>query len=152
MTQASPTIDDFLHRFEGAEPAPGEVAAGEQVQRWVQAHPEAAVRLVTAAQAAQAELESLKHEWVRQERARRMGVPAMPSQEELRRQSQAWDKLLGTSGRRRERAASGEESGVPAQGPRALTFEDLGARFVHAHVGKLWLGLAVVAAVVVAVR
>ena len=155
MAQASPTLDEFLHRFEGAESAPGDAAAGEKVQRWVQAHPEAAVRLVSAAQAAQAaqaELESLKHEWVRQERARRMGLPAVPSEEELRRQSQAWDRLLGTSGRRRDRGTAGGTAAASAPGARGLTFEDLGARFVHAHVGKLWLGLAVVAAIVIALR
>lgn len=153
MSESASTLDEFLHRFDAGEPTPGDAQAREQVQRWVQAHPEGALRLVSAARSAQAELDAARRELTRQERARRMGLKAAPSQEELRRQSQAWDKLLGTSGGRSARA--GARGAEPSSGPapaRGLTFEDLGARFVHAHVGKLWLGLAVVAAVVVAWR
>lgn len=153
MPDTATTLDAFLHRFEGEGPAALDLATRERVQQWLQAHPDAALRLVSAAQSAQLELEAARRELTRQERARRMGLQAAPSQEELRRQSQAWDKLLGTSGGRRARsAARGAQSPSGPAPARGLTFEDLGARFVHAHVGKLWLGLAVVAAVVVAWR
>lgn len=153
MSSSPLTIEEFLHRFEGDEPGQGDAQAREQVLGWMQAHPDAAVRLVTAACAAQVELEAAQRERTRQERARRMGLQAAPSQEELWRQSQAWDKLLGTSGGRSAQAVARGAAAPSGSGPaRSLTIEDLGARFVHAHVGKLWLGLAVVAAVVVAWR
>jgi hypothetical protein len=153
MSHAVSPLDEFLHRFEGESPAASYPATRERVAQWLQAHPDAALRLVSAAQSAQVELDAARRELTRQERARRMGLKAAPSQEELRRQSQAWDKLLGTSGGRGARAAA--RGAQPSSGPapaRGLTFEDIGARFVHANVGKLWLGLAVVAAVVVAWR
>lgn len=150
----TPTVDEFLHRYEAAEAgvngeavSPG--AAG-QLQRWVQAHPAAALSLVREAQAAQAQLQAIRRERVREERARRMGVPVGPTQQDLARQSQAWDRLLGTRNGHRVQPA-----GAGATGPAAakrLTIEDIGARFAHAHVGKAWLALVVAAAVVVALR
>ncbi|MEN9418936.1 MAG: hypothetical protein RI988_2556 [Pseudomonadota bacterium] len=152
MSDPAATLEEFLHRHESGDHAEADPAARERVQHWLQAHPDAAWRLVSTAQSAHAELEAARRELTRQERARRMGLKAAPSQEELRRQSQAWDKLLGTTGGRSARAAARGAAASGTAPARALTFEDLGARFVHAHVGKLWLGLAVVAAVVVAWR
>jgi len=149
---ATPAVDAFLRQYETAEAAhtPGAdlpPAAGE-LQHWVQAHPAAALRLVEEAQAAQAQLQALRRERVREERARRMGLKAAPSQHELQRQSQAWDRLLGTRNGHRAQPA-----GAAGQGPaKRLTIEDIGARFAPAHVGKAWLALLVAAAVVVAVR
>jgi hypothetical protein len=62
--------------------------------------------------------------------------------EQLRLQSQAWDRLLGTNSRPASTAAA----------PRNLTFEDIGARFFARNIGKVWLGLALLTTVVVAVR
>ena len=149
---ATPRVDEFLHQYE-ADPATAQGQAATQeaalaLQQWVQAHPAAALRLVEDAQAAQAQLQALRRERVREERARRMGVKAAPSQEELLRQSQAWDRLLGTRNGHRPQPA-----GAAGQGPaKRLTIEDIGARFATAHVGKAWLALLVAAAVVVAVR
>ena len=153
MSQAASPLEEFLQRYESGGPAEADPATRERVHGWLQAHPDAALRLVSAAQSAQVELDAARRELTRQERARRMGLQAAPSPEELRRQSQAWDKLLGTSGGRSAQAAArgAQPSSRPAPA-RGLSFEDIGARFVHAHVGKVWLGLAVVAAVVVASR
>ena len=42
---------------------------------------------------------------------------------------------------------------VAAAAPaRPLTFEDIGARFFARNIGKVWLGLALLTTVVVAVR
>ena len=150
----TPSVDEFLRQYEadeaGVNGAPVSPAAASQLQQWVQAHPAAAWSLVQEAQAAQAQLQALRRERVRQERARRMGVPVGPTQEELVRQSQAWDRLLGTRNGHRVQPA-----GAGATGPAAakrLTIEDIGARFAHAHVGKAWLALLVAAAIVVALR
>lgn len=156
---AIPAVDAFLRQYESADasgsPQPGLPAAATEVQQWVQAHPAAALHLVQEAQAAQAQLQAVRRERLRDERARRMGVPAGPSQEELRRQSQAWDKLLGTRNGHRVQAAGGGATGAGASSPAAArrpSFEDVGLRFMEAHAGKAWLALGVVAAIVVAVR
>ncbi len=70
-----------------------------------------------------------------------------PTPEQLRLQSQAWDRLLGTSSR------AHDVGGMPAPAAaRTLTFEDIGARFFGRNIGKVWLALALLTAVVVAVR
>jgi hypothetical protein len=150
----TPTVDDFLRQYEAADAGPnGEAAspaAAGKLQQWVQAHPAAALNLVREAQEAQAQLQAVRRERVRQERAWRMGVPTGPTSEQLARQSQAWDKLLGTrNGHRPQPAAAGAGGPAPA---KRLTIEDIGARFAHAHVGKAWLALLVAAAIVVALR
>jgi hypothetical protein len=150
----TPTVDEFLRQYEAADAtANGQEfspAAAGQLQQWVLAHPAAALSLVREAQVAQAQLQALRRERVRQERARRMGVPTGPTPEQLALQSQAWDRLLGTrNGQRLKPAASGPGGAAPA---KQLTFEDIGARFAHAHVGKAWLALLVAAAIVVALR
>lgn len=147
----SPTVDDFLRQYEAADAGAGSEPAvqitASQLQQWVQAHPAAALQLVRDAQAAHAQLDAVRRERVRDERARRMGLIATPTQEELVRQSQAWDRLLGTrNGHRVQPAGAG-----PARAKR-LTIEDIGARFATAHVGKAWLALLVAAAIVVAMR
>lgn len=73
--------------------------------------------------------------------------PSGPTPEQLRLQSQAWDRLLGTNSR-----PAGANAGTAAAPARTLTFEDIGARFFARNIGKVWLGLALLSAVVVAVR
>ena len=155
MTDAvTPTVDDFLRQYEATEAgdtleaaAPAEAA---QLQQWVQAHPAAALSLVREAQLAQVQLQAIRRERVREERARRMGVPVGATHADLVRQSQAWDRLLGTNGGHRvQRASAGAGGPAPA---KRLTIEDIGARLAHAHVGKAWLALLVAAAIVVALR
>ena len=149
-----PTVDSFLRQYEAAERLDGADAAHQpeaatRLQGWVQAHPAAALRLVQEAQAAQDQLQAARRAREREVRAQRMGVKAAPSQDELKRQSQAWDRLLGTRNGHRAQAPGG--GGAPAAA-RRLTFEDIGARFMAEHAGKAWLALALVAAVVVALR
>ena len=150
----TPTVDDFLRQYEATDAGDSNgaitQAAAGQLQQWVQAHPAAALSLVQDAQAAQAQLQAIRRERVREERARRMGVPVGATQGDLVRQSQAWDRLLGTHNGRRVQPARADATGpVPA---KRLTIEDIGARFAHAHVGKAWLALVVAAAIVVALR
>lgn len=149
------TVEEFLRRYEAPEAGSAGQAqaqsAADHIRQWVQSHPAGALALVKDAQAAQTRLKVLDRERERQERAQRMGLKAGPSQEELLRQSQAWDRLLGTGGARRPQASATPLSPSPAA-PRRPTFEDVGARFMMAHVGKAWLALGVVAAIVIATR
>lgn len=91
----------------------------------------------------ESELSAARRDIARLSRMQPQPTSSGPTPEQLRLQSQAWDKLLGTSGRARAGAAAA---------PRALTFEDIGARFFARNIGKVWLGLALLTAVVVAVR
>ncbi|MFZ4650851.1 MAG: hypothetical protein ACOYLV_09080 [Rubrivivax sp.] len=146
-----PPIQDFLQQLEGVAPAATDEASQALVNQWLSEHPQGAHALVQRAMGLQAELRATRQELQRVERARLMGQPVMPSQEQLRLQSQAWGRLLGTSSasaqaRRQARAQEG------AGAPRTRTFEDVGARFMADHVGKMWALLAVLTVVVVLVK
>ena len=152
---ATHALDDFLLHYESRQAeAPGQSpndAEASRLQQWVRAHPEAALRLVREAQATQAQLQAVRRERIREERARRMGVVEPLSQQALRQQSQAWDRLLGTRNGHRVQAAAGAGAG-PAAAAKRHTIEDMGARFAHAHVGKAWIALGIVTVLVVALR
>ena len=96
----------------------------------------------------ESELSAARRDIARLSRMQPQPASSGPTPEQLRLQSQAWDRLLGTSGR--ARTASAAAAGAAA--PRNLTFEDIGARFFARNIGKVWLGLALLTAVVVAVR
>lgn len=146
-----PPVQDFLQQLEAATPQPGDADTRGLVEQWVHEHPEGVHALVQRALGLQAELSATRRELQRSERARLMGQPVMPSQEQLRLQSQAWGRLLGTSSasaqaRRQTHAAPGEGA------PRARSFEDIGARFLNDHAGKVWAFLALLTVVVVLVK
>lgn len=146
-----PPIHDFLQQLEVSTPMPGDEAARSHVQQWLSEHPDGAHALAQRAMGLQAELRATRQELQRVERARLMGQPVMPSQEQLRLQSQAWGRLLGTSSasaQARRQAQVQEGAGAP----RTRTFEDIGARFMADHVGKMWAFLAVLTLVVVLVK
>ena len=158
-------LQDFLGRFSHPEDlAPAETAlvaapnapASERMhwlQQWARSHPQALERVLVHARQLEVELAAARRDAERAERARRMGVPAQPSAEDLRRQSRAWDLLLGTQGGRRQPAvaAGGAAGAAPAARGRP-SFEDVGARFFAEHVGKMWAALALLSLVVVLVR
>ena len=154
--RATPSLDDFLLHYESRQTAdaPGLYptdAEASRLQQWVRAHPQAALRLVRDAQSTQAQLQAARRERIREERARRMGVVQTPSQQALRQQSQAWDRLLGTRNGHRVQPAGVAGAG-PAAAAKRLTLEDIGARFANAHVGKAWIALGIVTVLVVALR
>jgi hypothetical protein len=93
----------------------------------------------------ESELSAARRDIARLSRMQPQPASSGPTPEQLRLQSQAWDRLLGTSGR-------GHTASAGAAAPRTLTFEDIGARFFARNIGKVWLGLALLTAVVVAVR
>ena len=110
-------------------------------------HPDAAQALGMKVAQLETELAAARRDIARLARMQPSARSSGPTPEQLRLQSQAWDRLLGTSSR-----AHGA-GGTPAPAAaRTLTFEDIGARFFIRNIGKVWLALALLTAVVVAVR
>lgn len=154
------SLQEFLGRFtaptdpsraQATSPNPVQASGSDRaqwLQHWAHAHPEALERVLVHAQGLAVELEAAQRSAERAERARRMGVPVQPAEEDLRRQSQAWGLLLGTGGGGRQQAVA--TAGAVPRGRR--TFEDVGARFFAENVGKIWAVLAVLSLVVVLVR
>ena len=99
----------------------------------------------------ESELSAARRDIARLSRMQPQPTSSGPTPEQLRLQAQAWDRLLGTSGRGRT-ASAATPGAAGAAAPRTLTFEDIGARFFARNIGKVWLGLALLTAVVVAVR
>ena len=151
MSSAShPTVDDLLQRA-AAAPAPCDDATRESVRRAWAEQPDVVCGLVQRALSLEGELAAARHQI---ERLKRMnpapsGSP-IPTQEELKRQSEAWGRLLGT--RSRPRATSPQQPPEAARPRRAKTFEDVGARFFADHAGKVWLCLLLLTTVVVLVK
>lgn len=149
MSSAShPTVDDLLQRA-AAAPDPCDDATRASVHRAWAEQPDVVCGLVQRTLSLEGELATARHTI---ERLKRMQAApagrAVPTQEELQRQSEAWGRLLGTASR--PRAAS---TPAPSARPRrARTFEDVGARFFADHVGKVWLALLLLSAVVVLVK
>jgi len=149
MSSASPaTVDNLLQRA-AAAPEPCDDATRQSVRRAWAEQPDVVCGLVQRTLSLEEELATARHTI---ERLKRMnpaptGRP-MATQEELQRQSEAWGRLLGTASR--PRVAS---TPAPSARPRrARTFEDVGARFFADHVGKVWLALLLLSAVVVLVK
>lgn len=125
--------------------APLDQTSREVVRQAVDTSPEVLYALAGEALRLQGELASARHLI---ERLRRMHPPPAkegPSTEDLKRQSQAWDALLGTGAHRR---------GAPEARttPKGRSFEDIGARFLADHAGKVWLFLLTLSAVVVLIK
>jgi hypothetical protein len=100
------------------------------------------------------DLAEARHQIARLKRMHPAPARPGPTAEDLKRQSEAWDRLLGTSAKRRAptpSTATADTGGAPPA-RRSKTFEDVGARFFADHAGKVWLGLGLLTAVVVAVR
>lgn len=145
-----PTIDDLLQRA-AAAPVPCDDATRESVRRaWAQ-QPDLVCGLVQRTLSLEGELAAARHQI---ERLKRMNpAPAgrsLPTQEELKRQSEAWGRLLGTSSR--PRATDPQQPPEATRPRRAKTFEDVGARFLADHAGKVWLCLLLLTTVVVLVK
>lgn len=167
---------EFLESLPAEPDAAVSEAERLQIQTWAVAHPDALGALVLRTLGLQGELALARREIDRLERARRMGRPSVPSPDELRRQSEAWDSLLGTrAGRQpsmvlRAAGSSGASAAVPGMtgvlpGAQAMaqdrphlprkssrTFEDIGVRFLTDHAGKVWLALALLSALVVFIQ
>ena len=100
--------------------------------------------LATEVASLQRELATLRKEMDNVKRERSLAAPD-PSLQALHRQQAAWDLVLGLTPdvqlrRAREAAA------------RRPSFEDVGARFLTQHAGKVWLFLLLLAALAVAFR
>ena len=133
---APAALADYLQQLP-QDPEPSDAAAQREVQDWMANHPGAAAGLVNRAMAMERELAAARDELGRLRRE-----AEDPQTAALRRQSQVWDMVLGTS--------SGPAR--PAAEPRRRSFEDIGAAFLARHAGKVWLALLALCAVVVAVR
>lgn len=143
----TPNVEEFLRQFEVAdEKAAAAEPEVENVRQWMHSHPRAALDLVRSARATRADLQAVRQRLVQVERAQRMGVPQQPTAAELRRQSQAWDKVLGTGTSRGESAGP---VGAGRSARRQASLEDAGLRFISAHGGKLWLAVLITAMVLV---
>lgn len=130
------SLADYLQQLpQDAEPS--DVAAERQVQDWMSRHPHAATQLVRRAMAMERELAVVSDEL----KQLRRGTED-PQMAALRRQSEVWNLVLGTSSGRTQTAAP----------PRRRSLEDIGAAFLARHAGKVWLALFVLCAGVVAVR
>jgi hypothetical protein len=92
----------------------------------------------------QRELATMRKEIDSFKRQRAMAAPG-PSPEALRRQQAGWDMVLGLTPEVRQRRAQE----AAARGP---SFEDIGARFLTQHAGKVWLFLLVLAVLAVTFR
>ena len=140
MSATAPAaLADYLQSLPLA-PEPADAAAERLVQDWLTRHPGAASGLVQRAIDTEHELAT-----AREELARLRRDAEDPQAAALRRQSQVWDMVLGTS--------SGTAAATAAPGaPRPRSFEDVGASFLARHATKVWLALFALCAVVVAVR
>ena len=130
------------------------MAERERVQAWLSAHPEAWGAFIDRTLGLREELSQTRREIDSLERARRMGQPAVPSPDELRRQSEAWDRLLGTAESRRASRSVQEAPSRPTvrTSRSARTLEDVGVRLLTDHAGKVWLILALVSVFAVMFR
>jgi hypothetical protein len=140
---------DLLQRL-SSNPAALDETSRQQVLRALEGRPDVQCALVQRTLGLEHDLAEARHQIARLKRMHPAPAQPGPTAEDLKRQSEAWDRLLGTSGRRRARATDAAAGAPPA--PRAKTFEDVGARFLADHAGKIWLGLGLLTAVVVAVR
>ena len=91
----------------------------------------------------QGELATLRQEIDSVRRERSLAAPD-PSLEALRRQQAAWDRVLGLTPEVRQRRAE--------EAVRRPSVEDMGARFLSQHAGKVWLFLLLLAILAVAFR
>ena len=74
-------------------------------------------------------------------------MPDVDSPAVLRQRLDALQQELATARQEIDRLRQ-----APAPARRGRSFEDVGVRFYSQHVGKVWLGLLLVAATVVAVQ
>lgn len=127
---------DYLRQLP-QNPERSDDATERQVLDWLARHPRTATDLVQRAMAMEGELIAARDELTRLRRD-----AEDPQAIALRRQSQVWDLVLGTS----------PGAAQPAAAPRRRSFEDIGAAFLARHAAKVWLVLFALCAVVVAVR
>jgi len=127
--------------------APTDPHAHPQAGGTATGHPDAAQALGLKVAQLETELAAARRDIARLARVQPSARSSGPTPEQLRLQSQAWGRLLGIS----SRAHVGGGTPAPAAA-RTLTFEDIGARFFIRNIGKVWLALALLTAVVVAVR
>ena len=130
-------LADYLRQQLPQAPEPADAATERQLHVWMASHPGAATRLVQHSIDMERELAAARDELGRLRREAQD-----PQVAALRRQSQVWDLVLGTS--------SGPAQ--PATAARRRSFEDIGAAFLARHAGKVWLALLALCAAVVAVR
>lgn len=76
-------------------------------------------------------------------------MPDVESPAVLRQRLDALQQELATARQEIDRLRQAQ---APAPARRGRSFEDVGVRFYSQHVGKVWLGLLLVAATVVAVQ
>lgn len=77
-------------------------------------------------------------------RRERSSAALDPAQEALRRQTAAWNQLLGLTPEVRQRRAQ--------EAARRPSFEDAGTRFLSQHAGKVWLFLLLLTVLAVTFR
>ena len=140
---------DLLQRL-SSSPAAIDETSRRHVLQALEGRPDMQCALVQRTLGLEHDLAEARHQIARLKRMHPAPAQPGPTAEDLKRQSAAWDRLLGTASKPRT-PATADAGGAP-RARRTKTFEDVGARFFADHAGKVWLGLGLLTAVVVAVR
>jgi hypothetical protein len=143
------STQDLLQRL-SSSPAAMDETSRRHVLQALEGQPDVQCALVQRTLGLEHDLAEARQQIARLKRMHPAPARPGPTAEDLKRQSDAWGRLLGTSAKRRAPATAEAGGAPPAR--RSKTFEDVGARFFADHAGKVWLGLGVLTAVVVAVR